>query len=141
MAIVARAMEDRASLAIAMTLCAYLFFAVIDTSVKWLVLAGLPAFQLAFMRYLPHFVISTAFVLRQGGGWSAFGTDHVGLVLLRAFLLSSATLFNFITLNYLSLTITASPTPKRQTGTASQCRTRPYRTAWFPLRPYPRFSV
>lgn len=108
MAIVARAMEDRASLAIAMTLCAYLFFAVIDTSVKWLVLAGLPAFQLAFMRYLPHFVISTAFVLRQGGGWSAFGTDHVGLVLLRAFLLSSATLFNFITLNYLSLTITAS---------------------------------
>lgn len=91
-----------------MTLGAYAFFAMIDTSVKWLVLAGLPAFQLAFMRYLPHFLISTTLVLRQGISWSNFQTDHLGLVLLRAFLLSSSTLFNFITLKYLSLTITGS---------------------------------
>ena len=108
MAIVARATEDRASLAIAMTLGAYLLFAFIDTSVKWLLLTGLPALQLAFMRYLPHFVISTVLVLRQGGGWSAFGTADPALVLLRGFLLASATLFNFITLNYLSLTVTGS---------------------------------
>lgn len=91
-----------------MTLGAYAFFSLIDTSVKWLVLAGLPAFQLAFMRYLPHFIISTLLVLRQGATWSNFQTDHLGLVLLRAFLLATSTLFNFITLKYLSLTVTGS---------------------------------
>lgn len=91
-----------------MTLGAYAFFSLIDTSVKWLVLAGLPAFQLAFMRYLPHFIISTLLVLRQGASWSNFQTHLLGLVLLRAVLLASATVFNFITLKYLSLTVTGS---------------------------------
>ena len=108
MAIAALPQQDRAALGIMMTLAAYAFFCVIDTSVKWLVLAGLPAFQLAFMRYAPHFVISTVLVLRQGVSWSSFQTDHLGLVLARGFLLASATLFNFITLNYLSLTVTGS---------------------------------
>ena len=108
MAIAAQAQQDRAALGIVMTLGAYVFFAVIDTSVKWLVLAGLPAFQLAFMRYAPHFIISTLMVLRQGANLSNFQTAHPGLVLLRAVLLASATLFNFIALNYLSLTITGS---------------------------------
>ncbi|WP_299371883.1 DMT family transporter [uncultured Tateyamaria sp.] len=108
MAIAALPQQDRAALGIMMTLAAYAFFSVIDTSVKWLVLAGLPAFQLAFMRYAPHFIISTLLVLRQGVSWSSFQTDHLGLVLARGFLLASATLFNFITLNYLSLTVTGS---------------------------------
>ncbi len=108
MAIAALPQQDRAALGIVMTLAAYAFFSVIDTSVKWLVLAGLPAFQLAFMRYAPHFIISTLLVLRQGVSWSSFQTDHLGLVLARGFLLASATLFNFITLNYLSLTVTGS---------------------------------
>ena len=108
MAIAARAQQDRAALGIAMTLGAYAFFSLIDTSVKWLIVAGLPAMQLAFMRYLPHFIISTALVLRQGVIWSNFQTDHLGLVLFRGFLLASATLFNFITLKYLSLTVTGS---------------------------------
>ena len=108
MAIAARANEDRAALGIMMTLGAYFFFSLIDTSVKWLLLAGLPAFQLAFMRYLPHFLISTVLLLRKGVSWSSFGSAHMGLVLLRGFLLASATLFNFITLNYLPLTVTGS---------------------------------
>ena len=108
MAILAQAQQDRATLGIVMTLGAYAFFALIDTSVKWLVLAGLPAFQLAFMRYVPHFAISTVLLLRKGDGWSSFQSAHMGLVLLRASLLASATLFNFYTLNYLSLTVTGS---------------------------------
>jgi drug/metabolite transporter (DMT)-like permease len=60
------------------------------------------------MRYLPHFVISTVLLLRKGDGWNSFQSAHMGLVLLRGFLLASATLFNFITLNYLSLTVTGS---------------------------------
>ena len=39
---------------------------------------------------------------------NSFQSAHLGLVFLRALLLVSATLFNFITLNYLSLTVTAS---------------------------------
>ena len=108
MAIAAQANQDRAALGILMTLGAYFFFMLIDTSVKWLVLAGLPAFQLAFMRYLPHFIISTVLLLRKGMAWSSFQSAHLGLVILRGFLLASATLFNFITLNYLSLTVTGS---------------------------------
>ena len=108
MAIAAQANQDRAALGIAMTLGAYAFFSLIDTSVKWLIVAGLPAMQLAFMRYLPHFIISTALVIRQGASWSNFQTNHLGLVVLRGFLLGSATMFNFITLKYLSLTVTGS---------------------------------
>ena len=108
MAIAAQATQDRAALGIVMTLAAYAFFTLIDTSVKWLVIAGLPAFQLAFMRYAPHAVISTYLLLRRGEGWSSFQSAHMGLVLLRGFLLASATLFNFITLKYLSLTVTGS---------------------------------
>lgn len=108
MAIAAQANQDRAALGILMTLGAYFFFMLIDTSVKWLVLAGLPAFQLAFMRYLPHFIISTVLLLRKGMSWSSFQSAHMGLVLLRGFLLASATLFNFISLIYLPLTVTGS---------------------------------
>ena len=108
MAIAAQANQDRAALGIMMTLGAYFFFMLLDTSVKWLVLAGLPAFQLAFMRYLPHFIISTVLLLRKGMSWSSFQSAHMGLVLLRGFLLASATLFNFITLIYLPLTVTGS---------------------------------
>ena len=108
MAIAAQANQDRAALGILMTLGAYFFFMLIDTSVKWLVLAGLPAFQLAFMRYVPHFIISTVLLLRRGMSWSSFQSAHMGLVLLRGFLLASATLFNFITLIYLPLTVTGS---------------------------------
>ena len=108
MAIAAQATQDRAALGILMTLGAYFFFMLIDTSVKWLVLAGLPAFQLAFMRNLPHFIISPVLLLRKGMSWSSFQSAHLGLVLLRGFLLASATLFNFITLIYLPLTVTGS---------------------------------
>ncbi|WP_298261158.1 DMT family transporter [uncultured Litoreibacter sp.] len=102
------ALEDRASLGIAMILVAWLFFSMIDTSVKWLVLAGLPAMQLAFMRYVGHFFISTWLVMRGGLDAERFQTDRLGLVLFRAYLLTSSTALNFLALLYLPLTVTAS---------------------------------
>jgi len=104
----ARALEDNANLGIGLMLLAWLVFSFVDTSVKWLLIVGAHAFQLAFMRYVGHFVISTALVTRGGRDWSRFGTSHVGLVLFRAFLLVSATVLNFIALKYVPLTITAS---------------------------------
>ncbi|QBF34317.1 DMT family transporter [Thalassococcus sp. S3] len=109
MAVTARANEDRASLGIAMTLAAWAFFTVVDGSMKWLAVAGFPAAQLAFMRYLPHFAISTGLLLlRSGARWDVFGTSHLGLCLLRGVLLASATFFNFVALKFLPLTVTGS---------------------------------
>lgn len=102
------ALEDRASLGIAMILAAWLFFSFIDTSVKWLVLAGLPALQLAFMRYIGHFAISTWLIARGGLDRERFKSDRFGLVLFRAYLLTSSTVLNFVALLYLPLTLTAS---------------------------------
>ncbi len=102
------ATEDRAQLGIAMMLGAWFFFSLIDTSVKWLVLAGLPALQLAFMRYFAHFFISTALVLRGGADLERFKTDKPGWVVFRAYLLTSSTALNFIALLYLPLTVTGA---------------------------------
>ncbi len=100
--------QDRAKLGIAMMLAAYLLFALIDTSVKWLVLAGLHAFQLSFMRYAGHFAISLALIGRGGMSFERFATRRPALVVLRSGLLISSTLFNFIALNYLPLTVTSA---------------------------------
>lgn len=107
-AVAIKATQDRAKLGIAMMLLAYFFFAMIDTSVKWLVLAGLHAFQLSFMRYAGHFAISLIAIGRGGVSIERFQTARAGVVLLRSALLVSSTLFNFIALNYLSLTVTSA---------------------------------
>lgn len=93
---------------IAMMLGAYLLFALLDTSVKWLVLLGFHAFQLAFMRYVGHFLISFLQIMRGGVSWRRLHTAQMPLVFLRAFLLVSSTVLNFIALNYLPLTVTSA---------------------------------
>ncbi len=60
---VARPLEDRARLGIVMMLAAWLLLSLVDTSVKWLVIAGIPVLQLAFMRYFVHFLIATGATL------------------------------------------------------------------------------
>ena len=104
----AQATQENAQLGIFMMLAAYFLFSLIDTSVKWLVIAGIHAFQLAFMRYVGHFVLSLWRVMRGGVTADRFKTDHLGLVLCRGFLLLSSTFLNFWTLNYLPLTIPSS---------------------------------
>jgi len=106
--VAARVREHRPGLGIAMMLAAYLLFSFIDTSVKWLVLAGLPAMQLAFVRYAGAFAISLAQIASGGITRDRFATAHAALVGLRAFLLVSATVFNFYVLRFLPLTITSA---------------------------------
>jgi drug/metabolite transporter (DMT)-like permease len=103
-----KAIEDRAQLGIAMMIGAYFFFSLIDTSVKWLLISGIGALQLAFMRYLGHFVISLGAIARGGLDVERFKTEKPLLVLARAYLLWSSTVFNFISLNYLPLTVTGA---------------------------------
>jgi drug/metabolite transporter (DMT)-like permease len=100
-----QALEDRPQLGIFMMLAAWFLFALVDTSAKWLALAAFPAFQLAFMRYAVHFIISIGMIVRDGTQLARFRTGHVWQVLSRAALLVSATLGNFYALNFLPLTV------------------------------------
>ncbi|MEO0822813.1 MAG: EamA/RhaT family transporter, partial [Pseudomonadota bacterium] len=54
------AVEDRRLTGIGLMLVAYLLFTAIDSSAKWLVLAGLPPMVVVFVRYLvPMVLVST----------------------------------------------------------------------------------
>lgn len=108
MAVTAKSNVDLPRLGIMMMLGAWLFFSVVDTSAKWLAVAGIPAFQLAFMRYASHFVISIAVIAKDGVTVDRFKTDHLWQVVSRALLLVSATLSNFYALQFLPLTVASA---------------------------------
>lgn len=100
--------EDRVQRGILLILLAYAAFSLIDTSVKWLVLLGLPAFQLAFMRYAGHFVISLALLARDGLGDIRLTRAQIGLLTLRGACLMLSTVANFAALRHLPLSVTAT---------------------------------
>lgn len=104
----ARANEDRPVAGIVLMLFAFFTFSLIDVNAKWLALLGLPALQLSFMRYVGHFVLSTAIIFRGGRDLSRFGTDHWFLVTGRGFLLMVSTILNFVAVQYLPLTLTST---------------------------------
>lgn len=98
--------EDRARRGIVLILVAWFAFSLVDSGAKWAAVIGYPATQIAFFRYVGHFVISSGLVLRDPSGLRI--PPHFGLVLLRALLLVSATLSNFWILKILPLTITSA---------------------------------
>ncbi len=105
MAVAAGLVEDRPHFGISLMLCAWLLFSFVDTSAKWLALIGFVAFQLAFMRYFGHFLISIAVIARGGLTRDRLQTGHAGQVITRALLLITATVSNFYALNFLPLTV------------------------------------
>lgn len=104
----AKANEDRALFGIGLMLIAYLTFSFIDTTVKWLAIAGLPALQLAFMRYAAHFLISLAIIARGGFSAERFTSDRPVLVMVRGSLIMMSTILNFYAVRYLPLTLTST---------------------------------
>lgn len=106
----ARPREDNAGRGIALMLLAYALFSLTDTSVKWLSLAGIPAMQLAFMRFGVHLALSTGPMLgRDHSGWTAPRAQALAMLARGALLLVSTTT-NFLALRYLDLTVTAAIT-------------------------------
>ncbi len=93
---------------IGLMLLAYLAFSMIDTSAKWLSLAGLPVLQIVFMRYAGHTAIAFGLILRTGHGWDRFATANAGLVAIRSGLLAGSTVLNFVALRYIPLTLTST---------------------------------
>ena len=76
--------DDRTGVGILLMLTASAFFALTDTSVKWLVLAGLPAMQLAFVRYLVSFLLSLGNGIRHGQVFPPLPRRDVALVVAAA---------------------------------------------------------
>ncbi|MEP3442503.1 MAG: DMT family transporter [Sulfitobacter sp.] len=108
MVVAAQSNADLPRLGIVLMLGAWLFFSVLDTGAKWLAVAGIPAFQLAFMRYASHFAISIAVIAKGGLTASRFQTDHLWQLVTRSLLLVSATLSNFYALQFLPLTVVSA---------------------------------
>ncbi|THH36258.1 DMT family transporter [Aliishimia ponticola] len=87
-------------------LVTWLTFAVLDTSAKWAAVAGLPAAQIAFFRYIGHFGISAALTMRDPDNRRL--PPQFGLLTLRGLLVAGATLSNFWILTVLPLTVTSA---------------------------------
>ncbi len=86
-------------------LLAFLCFAAMDTSAKWLVSTALPALQVVWLRYLVHFICTVAVYVPRFG-WQIGRSNRPGLQTMRALFLLGATAFNFTALQFLPLTTT-----------------------------------
>jgi drug/metabolite transporter (DMT)-like permease len=99
--------EDKVGLGVAMMALAIFFFTCIDTSAKWLILAGLPALQVVFARYAVHFLMSLMlFIPREG--FDALRTNNPWKEFFRAAFLFGSTICNFTALKYLPITVTTT---------------------------------
>jgi drug/metabolite transporter (DMT)-like permease len=98
--------EDRQGLGIGLTLFAFLCFAIIDSCAKLLLMEGFPTLQVIFVRYLGQFVLVLA-VFAPTEGLMLVRTRQLGTEVLRALCLIGQTLFNFLAIIFIPLTITA----------------------------------
>lgn len=99
--------QERVALGISLMLGAYLLFSFIDAGAKWLALLGLPSAQLAFMRYAPHFLVSSAIIVRTHK-LSSLTSSHAPMLIFRGSLLMGSTILNFFAVRYLPLTLTST---------------------------------
>ncbi len=99
--------EDRVFKGIILMMLAFLVFTGIDTSAKWLVLAGMAPLQVVFVRYAGHALISLMVVLPQEGR-ALFHSENLKLEILRGVFLLGSTICNFTAVKYLSLTFTTA---------------------------------
>lgn len=104
---VARPREEKTGAGVLVMSLAVVLFTCIDTSAKWLSLAGLPVLQIVFSRYAGHFVYALALYLPQEGR-AAFHSNAPKQQFLRSVFLFSATICNFAALKYLPITVTTT---------------------------------
>lgn len=99
--------EDRTAAGVLMMALAVIGFTCIDSSAKWLMLAGLPALQVVFARYAGHLLVAVAFYgSREGRG--AFVSNAPLRQFLRSGFLLGSTICNFTALKYLPITVTTT---------------------------------
>ena len=99
--------EDRLGLAVAILAVSFFLFATMDTIAKVLVTSGLPGIQVSFMRFFWHAAAALIFFLPRYGP-SVLHSAAPRLQVIRALALMGSTIFNFIAVGYLPLTVTIS---------------------------------
>ena len=97
--------EDSIVKGVILVVLSYLAFTGIDTSAKWLVLGGMPALQVVFVRYAGHLLMVTALSLPRMGR-DLFHTQALRIELMRGGFLLLSTVLNFNAVKYLPLTLT-----------------------------------
>ncbi|PWL34131.1 MAG: EamA/RhaT family transporter [Marivita sp. XM-24bin2] len=90
-----------------MMVLAVALFTCIDTSAKWLLIAGLPALQVVFARYAGHLIVALLIYLPQEGR-NAVRSNSPKLQFLRSVCLLGSTILNFLALSYLPITLTTT---------------------------------
>lgn len=100
-------LEDRAGVGVMMMVLAVILFTGIDTSAKWLSIAGLPVLEIVFLRYFVHFLLAMLIYIPQDG-LSIFRSNAPKKQFLRSIFLFLSTVFNFWALKYLPITVTTT---------------------------------
>ncbi|MCR9110217.1 DMT family transporter [Marivita sp. XM-24bin2] len=99
--------EEKTAAGIGMMVLAVALFTCIDTSAKWLLIAGLPALQVVFARYAGHLIVALLIYLPQEGR-NAVRSNSPKLQFLRSVCLLGSTILNFLALSYLPITLTTT---------------------------------
>ncbi len=107
MSVEVRPIEDRRLLGIGLTFVGYFCFTVIDSCAKWLSRGGLPTMEIVFVRYVAQLLIVSALFLPQRGAALA-NTRNLPVELIRGLAILGSTIFNFIAITFLPLTVTSA---------------------------------
>ncbi|MDX0141253.1 EamA family transporter [Sinorhizobium meliloti] len=99
--------EDKIVVGIVVMIGAQFLLTGTDVSAKWLALAGVPALQIAFIRYLVHFAISASYYLPRAGR-VAFRSNNPAREIARSICLVFITVFNFVALKFLPISVTTT---------------------------------
>lgn len=107
MASMVKPVEDRRPFAIGLMIAALFCYTVIDSCAKLMVQAGLPPMEVVFVRYAGQFILVLAFFLPRERR-ALVKTRNLKLEVARGLFLLGSTIFNFIAVVYLPLTITSA---------------------------------
>jgi drug/metabolite transporter (DMT)-like permease len=98
--------EERRNLGIGILLIAQVFFAVLDTSAKFMSTEGLPLAEIVFVRYAVHVALGISLFLPVQR--DLFRSNNWRLELLRGLCLLGTTAANFLAMRFLPLTVTGA---------------------------------
>ena len=92
---------------VGMMLVAFACFTALDNSAKWLVTTGMSPWAAVFARYAVHLAIVAALILPARGVHALKNQTPLHKTFQTTLLLST-TIYNFITIQYLPLTLTST---------------------------------
>jgi drug/metabolite transporter (DMT)-like permease len=107
MASALKPVEDRRLLGIGMMIAALFCYTVIDSFAKLLSASGMPTMEVVFIRYLGQFVLVLAIFLPREGK-ALVTTRSWKLEVARGLCLLGSTVFNFMAITFLPLTVTSA---------------------------------